>query len=106
MHSPASEDRYESARILLLQRGANWDSHSCGEQQNPLRIAVQLGDLKMCHLLVCIGKGNPLSAMTRDKDGQMVLKDMTLENEDNFLEILQFLCAHIASTSAQQRPPD
>lgn len=73
----------------------------CEPQQNPLRIAVRLGDLDMCHLLVCTGKMDPLSAMTRDDEGQMVLKDETRGNKENSLEILHFLCANMASTSAQ-----
>lgn len=100
MSSSSSRGRYGSASTLLLQDGANWDSQSCDEQQDPLRIAVRLGDLDMCHLLVRIGKMNPLSAMARDDDGQMILKDETPENANNMLEILQFLRANIASTSA------
>ena len=58
-------DRYTSARILLLRGSANGNSHFWNEQQDPLRIAVRLGDLDMCHLLVSIGKMSPLSALTR-----------------------------------------
>ncbi|KAJ4308383.1 hypothetical protein N0V84_012133 [Fusarium piperis] len=66
----------------------------CDEpQQNALRIAVRLGDLNMCRLLVCTGKMDPLSAMTRDdEDEQMVLKDETRENKKNSVEILHLLC--------------
>lgn len=98
--SSSSDGRYGLASILLLQNGANWDSHSVDEQQDPLRIAVRLGDLDMCHLLVRIGKMSPLSAMTPDDDGQMILKDETPQNKNNMLEILQFLSANVASTSA------
>jgi hypothetical protein len=63
-------------------------------QQNALRIAVRLGDLDMCRFLVCTGM-DPLSAMRRDDDGQLVLKDETRENKNNSLEILQVLCENI-----------
>jgi hypothetical protein len=104
MNSSASRDRYESARILLLEGGASDNGRSGDEQQEPLRVAAQLGDLDMCCLLICIGKVNPLSALTRDDDGQMVLKDKTSENEQNRLAILQLLRAHAdaGSTSAER----
>ncbi|KAM0424851.1 hypothetical protein ACHAPT_009907 [Fusarium lateritium] len=70
----------------------------CDEpRQNPLRIAVQLGDLDMCRLLVRTGKMDPLSAVTHADDGQMALKDETRENEKNSAEILHLLCDNIAS---------
>jgi ankyrin repeat protein len=102
MNSSASRNRYESARILLLQPGADRNSHSWDGQQDPLRAAVQLGDLDMCCLLISIGNMNPLSALACDSEGQMGLKDRTPENEGNMLQILQLLCTHanIASTSA------
>ncbi|KAG9231372.1 hypothetical protein BJ875DRAFT_383133 [Amylocarpus encephaloides] len=93
-HSSASQDRYESAQILLLEGGANGDDRSGDEQQDPLRIAARLGDLEMCRLLTCIGKMSPLSALRFDDDGQMVLKEETSENEHNMFAILQLLRAH------------
>ena len=92
--SVASRDRYESAQILLLEGGANRDDHSGTEQQDPLRIAAELGDLDMCRLLICTGKMNPLSALRPDNDRQMILKEETSENEQNKFAILQLLCAH------------
>jgi ankyrin repeat protein len=97
--SSASRDQYESAQILLLEGGANWDDRSGDEQQDPLRIAARLGDLEMCRLLICIGKMNPLSALRRDNDGQTVLKEETSENEQNRLDILQLLRAHADAVS-------
>lgn len=93
--SSASRNRYESAQILLLEGVAYSDNYSEDEQQDPLRIAVRLGDLEMCRLLVCIGKKNPLSALRRDDDGQMVLKEVTSENEQNMFAILQILRAQL-----------
>lgn len=61
-------------------------------QQNPLRIAVRLGNLDMCRLLVCTGKMDPLSATTHDDDGRIILKDEILQNKENSVEILQCLC--------------
>ena len=92
--SVASRDRYESAQILLLEGGANRDDHSGTEQQDPLRIAAELGDLDMCRLLICTGKMNPLSALRPDNDRQMILKEETSENEQNKFAILQLLRAH------------
>lgn len=97
MHSSASWDRYESARILLLEDGADRNGRFGDEQQDALRTAVRLGDLDMCDLLIRIGKMRPLSALRRDDDGQMVLKDMTSENEQNMFAILQLLRAHADS---------
>ncbi|POR39645.1 Vegetative incompatibility protein HET-E-1 [Tolypocladium paradoxum] len=94
MSSSTSRDRYESARILLSEGGANENGRLGDEQQEALRIAARLGDLDMCGLLIRIGKMNPLSAMTRDEDGQMVLKDQASENEQNMLAILESLRAH------------
>lgn len=97
--SSDSRDRYESAQILLLEGGANGDDRSGDEQQDPLRIAARLGDLEMCRLLICSGKMNPLSALRRDDDGQMVLKEETSENEQNRFAILQLLRAHADAVS-------
>lgn len=50
MSSSTSLDRYESAKILLVQSGTDWNSHFSDGQQDPLWAAVQLGDLDMCRL--------------------------------------------------------
>jgi hypothetical protein len=54
----------------------------------------------MCQLLVRVGKINPLSALVcgSDSEGKMGLKDITPENEDNRLQILEFLCTHTGTT--------
>jgi len=95
MSSLASRNRYESARILLLPSGPDRDFHFRDGQQDPLRVAVRLGDLDMCGLLISIGNMNPLSALTYDSEGQMVLKDRSSENERNMPQILQLLCSHV-----------
>ena len=102
MSSSASRNRYTSARILLLLGSANRNIHFWNEQQDPLRIAVRLGDLDMCDLLMDLGKFDPLSALTRGHDGQMILKDTTPENQGDLLAILQLLLtyANVASKSA------
>lgn len=102
--SASPQDRYETAEILLLQSGADWDSHSSDGPQNPLRAAVQFGDLDMCSLLIRTGKMDPLLALTRDSEGQMDLKDRSPQNKDNRSQILELLCTHAkieTSTSAQ-----
>ena len=104
-HSSAAQDRYESAQILLLEDGA--DDHPWDKQQDPLRIAVRLGDLDMCRLLISIGKMDPLSALRCDDDGQMVLSEETSENEQNIFAILQLLRtnADAGSTSTPSHRP-
>lgn len=47
MNSSASQNRYNSARVLLLHSDADWNSHSRDGQRDPLRATVQLGDLDM-----------------------------------------------------------
>ena len=52
-------------------------------------MAVRLGDTDMCHLLICDGKVNPHSALTRGDDGQLVLNDKTWMNEETILQLLR-----------------
>ena len=94
-----SQDRCESARILLLQADASENSHFCAEHQDPLRMAVRLGDLDMCRLLVEVGHVNPLSALTCDLDGQMILKDVSSMDEEITPAILRLLSRHDYMTS-------
>ncbi|KAL4936888.1 hypothetical protein BDV06DRAFT_204043 [Aspergillus oleicola] len=89
----ASGDRYESARIMLESDTVQNRQYSDG-QKNPLRAAVQVGDLDMCRALIHMGNMNPLDALIRDSEGQMVLKDEHLRNEKNMEQILQLLCTH------------
>ena len=91
MSSAASRDRYESAKILLLHGKVDVSSKSHEERHNPLLVAVRLGDLDMCRLLVQVGTMDPLLALMRDHHGQMALKDETVENEENVLAILRML---------------
>ena len=85
-----SKVRCESARILLLSQAyAAWDSHSGDKQHDPLQIAVRLGDMDMCRLLICDGKMNPHRALTRGADGQLVLKDKPWMNEETILQLLR-----------------
>lgn len=105
MRSSASHDRYESAKILLLEGSASEKSYS-DEQQNPLRIAVRLHDLEMCRLFVSIGKISPLSALIRDDDGNLLLKDKSSEHEQSAVDIFKLLCTYVdmGSTSANSLP--
>jgi ankyrin repeat protein len=102
MSSAASRDRYESAKILLLHGKVDVSSRSHEDRHTPLRVAVRLGDLDMCRLLVQVGTMDPLSALTRDHHGQMALKDETVENEENVLAILQLL-SRSAKTDAGKK---
>ena len=95
-----SQDRCESAKILLSHGDADGSSHSWAEHQNPLQMAVRLGDLDMCRLLIDIGHVNPLSALTRGLDGQMVLKDVSSIDEEIAPAILRLLNKHVVTASA------
>lgn len=97
-----SQDQYGSTKILLSQSGVNWSSYSWNGQQNPLRVAVQLGDLDMCCLLINIGNMDPHSDLAFDIGGQMDLEDKNPENKENMLQVLRLLCTHakVGSTSA------
>ena len=94
-----SQDRCESARILLSQGDANGSTHFWAEHQDPLQMAVRLGDLDMCRLLIEIGHVNPLSALTRGLNGQMVLKDVSSLDEEVAPAILRFLNKHAMTAS-------
>lgn len=97
-----SRSRGELVQIMLENSSADLTGDSWDEHRNPLRAAVQRGDLNSCVALINIGRMNPLSALTYDSEGQLDLKDRTPENEGNRLRILKLL-AHksAASTSAQ-----
>ena len=97
--SSDSRNRYESARILLLQSSANKNRRRWNGQQDPLRIVVRLGNIDMCYLLVCIGKMNPRTPLTRGSDGKMMLKDTTSENQWNRPALLQILRTHANGAS-------
>lgn len=98
------EDRHESARILLSQGRGDGNTSFCDEQQNPLRIAVRLGELQMADILVRTGRMSPLSALSRLDDGQLVLKENTLGSEEDKAAMTRLLLAHMnmASTLANQ----
>ncbi|KAF2678070.1 hypothetical protein K458DRAFT_423476 [Lentithecium fluviatile CBS 122367] len=91
-----SENKYECARILLSHANADGGSHIGDGQQDPLQVAVQLGDTEMCRLLICEGNMNSYSALTRGRDGQLEIKDKPWANEDT---ILQLLLKHAAAAS-------
>jgi hypothetical protein len=52
----SSRKRYESARIVLSHVGPDQNGHDHERHQDPLQVAVQLGDIEMCRLLVTEGK--------------------------------------------------
>jgi hypothetical protein len=83
-----SEDRYESARILLSHANANGTTHISDGQQDPLQVAVQLGDTDMCRLLICESIMNPSSVLTRGQDGHLVMKDKPQINEEIIPQLL------------------
>lgn len=74
----APRNRYESAKILLLQSSTGWSACPQRAKQDPLRVAVRLGDLEMCDLLVSTGNIDPRPAL-----GGIVLRDNSPENVEN-----------------------
>jgi ankyrin repeat protein len=93
------DDRYECARVLLSQGRGDGDGYPGDEEQSSLRVAVRVGDYFMCHLLLTIGKMDPLSALVVGEDGQMVLKDEC--TSESKTRILAFLRQH-----AERRRPN
>lgn len=71
-------------------------------RQNALRIAVQLGNLDMCRLLIYTGGMDASSAVTYDKDSGFVLKDETHQNRQNAHEILHCLTESIKGKKTGQ----
>ncbi|WPH01822.1 Hypothetical protein R9X50_00467600 [Acrodontium crateriforme] len=84
-------NRFESARILLQQNAASGDNHTWNEGQNPLCVAVRIGDIEMCSLLIRTGNIDPQSAITHGCNGRKVLIEETPENAESGPAILQML---------------
>ncbi|KAF2267298.1 hypothetical protein CC78DRAFT_490454 [Lojkania enalia] len=87
--SSDSQGRYESAKILLSHADSNDNVGIVGSQRNPLQVAVQLGDVEMCRLLMCEGRMNPLSVLTRGDDGNWFMKYKPWANEEVILQLLR-----------------
>lgn len=86
--------RYEAARILLSYVGADRTANVVDGQREALQVAVQLGDAEMCRLLIYEGRVDAMSALTRDHDGQLTLKDKPRANEEIVLQLLQQHVGH------------
>jgi hypothetical protein len=82
-----SKARYEPARILLSCIEADLTAHIVNGQQEALHLAVQLGDAEMCRLLICDGRLDATSALTRDQDGQLAMKNKPWANEEVILQL-------------------
>ncbi|CAN9218360.1 unnamed protein product [Alternaria alternata] len=93
----STRKRYESAKIVLSHVGSDQNIYDHERYQDPLQVAVKLGEIEMCRLLVTEGKMDPLLALFRSSDGQLVLKTEPLVNKE---VILQFLLEHIGIESA------
>jgi ankyrin repeat protein len=87
----SSRNRYESAKIILSHASPNENGNDHERHQHPLQVAVQLGEIEMCRLLITEGKINPFLALVRDSNGQLVLKTEPFVNKE---VILQFLLEH------------
>lgn len=82
-----SQNRCESAKILLLSQVGTEDVSYLAN--NPLQVAVQLGDTEMCRILIRDGQLNPNSVLTLDDDGLLVLREKPRINEEAILRLLQ-----------------
>ena len=78
--SATPKDRYESAQLLLGSGRNSIDYYADGQNQS-LQLAVRLGDLDMCTLLINVGKMDPISALRYDENGRPILREETDENE-------------------------
>ncbi|CAI6336993.1 unnamed protein product [Periconia digitata] len=88
-----SQDRHDAAKVLLAYMDPEKDNYA---QPNPLRIAVELGDVEMCQLLICEGRMDPFSVLTRNQDGDPTMKYKPLKEEKALQKLLQ---EHAALTS-------
>jgi hypothetical protein len=93
----STRKRYESAKIVLSHICSDQNGYDHERYQDPLQVAVKLGEIEMCRLLVTEGKMDPLLALFRSSDGQLVLKTEPFVNKE---VILQFLLKHIGIESA------
>jgi ankyrin repeat protein len=83
-----SENRYESAKVILSYTNTSENGHIGDRQHIPLQLAMEVGDTEMCRLLISEGKMDPLSALKRDDKGQRVLKSKPGVNEEAILHLL------------------
>ncbi|MBE3043830.1 ankyrin repeat domain-containing protein [Candidatus Bathyarchaeota archaeon] len=91
-------DRYESAKILLLHGAASGEG-DCDERQTPLKVAVKLGDVDMCDVLIRVGGLDPRSVLTRHSDGRMVFKDDASSEKPDMETTLRLLRKHANTAS-------
>lgn len=80
--------RYETAKVLLSHSEANCTSQDANKQE-ALQLAVQLGDVEMCRILIYESKLDAMSVLTHDYDGQLVLKIKSRANEEIILQLLR-----------------
>lgn len=66
LNPPYSQDRYSSTIILLSQSHVDWKRDGQAGLHNALRAAVQICDLDMCCILICVGRIDSLLALTFD----------------------------------------
>ncbi|CAH0044534.1 unnamed protein product [Clonostachys solani] len=93
------QDRLESARILLSHAATIQDYGSQDEQQESLRMAVRLGELEMCDVLLSIGRADPRLLSIRNNQGEMIFPGEITDNEGLLPAIVQLLRRHAGTTS-------
>jgi hypothetical protein len=84
----SSRNRYKSAKVILSHASPNENGNDHEMHQHPLQVAVQLGEIEMCRLLVTEGRVNPLLALVRSSDGELVLKTEPFVNKEAILQLL------------------
>lgn len=81
-------DRYESAKILLLQSGAGENIKGGGMQHTPLDLAVRLCDAEMCDILIRVGGMDPRSVLPLHGDGRLGSNAETSRDADAVFRVL------------------
>jgi ankyrin repeat protein len=84
----SSTNRYESARIIFSRNNPADSGHDHERHQKALQVAVQLGEIEMCRLLIAEGRMDPLSALVRGSDGQLILRSEPDMNKEAILKFL------------------
>jgi hypothetical protein len=81
---------------ILLEHGADTGlpfGSEDDEYHQPLRSAARKVELKVCRLLVEVGRADPLSPMAKDDKGKFCLKDSMPVDATERNNVLNLLCS-------------
>ncbi|KAI4268987.1 MAG: hypothetical protein LQ337_007536 [Flavoplaca oasis] len=94
-NSGSGVGRIESAKILLIQGGADVRAGYTDDPSNwhePLRMAARYGDVAMCRILVEVGGADPRRVLRIGDDGRPSLMDPGV-SEELASKVLDTLCS-------------